>query len=81
MEGGALDNRLVAQPRLGWQQRVSIALCTCRALMYLHSLSPPMIHRDVSVVAMDLKAMFACNSIIAVRCNIPFLLFFHLHTH
>jgi hypothetical protein len=62
MEGGALDNRLVAQPRLGWQQRVSIALDTCRGIVYLHSLSPPMIHRDVSVVAMDLKSNFMCNS-------------------
>jgi serine/threonine protein kinase len=48
MEGGALDKRLTAQPHLGWQQRVSIALDTCRGLDYLHSLSPPMIHRDVS---------------------------------
>jgi hypothetical protein len=48
MEGGALDNRLVAHPPLGWQQRVSIALDTCRGLVYMHSLSPPMIHRDVS---------------------------------
>jgi hypothetical protein len=63
MEGGALDNRLVAQPRLGWQQRVSIALDTCRGLVYLHSLSPPMIHRDVSAcckcVARDLKFEFS----------------------
>jgi hypothetical protein len=62
MEGGALDNRLVAQPRLGWQQRVSIALDTCRGLVYLHSLSPPMIHRDVSVVARDLKLEFIYES-------------------
>jgi hypothetical protein len=48
MEGGALDKRLCAQPPLGWQQRVSIALNTCCGLNYLHSLSPPMIHRDVS---------------------------------
>jgi hypothetical protein len=48
MEGGALDKRMVAQPPLGWQQRVSIALGICCGLDYLHSLSPPMIHRDVS---------------------------------
>jgi hypothetical protein len=69
MDGGALDDRLVAQPRLGWQQRVSIALDTCRGLVYLHSLRPPMIHRDVSVVAMYLKANFlvtppsSCSSV------------------
>jgi hypothetical protein len=50
MGGGALDKRLVAQPPLGWQQRVSIALETCRGLDYLHALNPPMIHRDVSEI-------------------------------
>jgi serine/threonine protein kinase len=43
----ALDDRLVAHPSLTWQQRVTIALHLCRSLVYLHSLSPPMIHRDV----------------------------------
>jgi hypothetical protein len=81
MEGGALDNRLVAQPRLGWQQRVLVALDTCRGLVYLHSLSPPMIHRDVSVLAMDLHAIFVCNFCFALVCNFPFLLFFRLHTY
>jgi hypothetical protein len=54
MGGGALDKRLVAQPPLGWQQRVSIALETCRGLDYLHSLNPPMIHRDVSELTVKL---------------------------
>jgi hypothetical protein len=43
----SLDKRLVAQPALGWQQCVHIALCICRGLSYLHSLAPPIIHRDI----------------------------------
>jgi serine/threonine protein kinase len=42
----ALDKRLVAEPALGWQQCVHIALSICRGLSHLHSLSPPIIHRD-----------------------------------
>jgi hypothetical protein len=49
MDGGSLDTRLVASPPLGWQQRTYIALCICRALVHLHLLTPPMIHRDVKV--------------------------------
>ena len=47
---GALDKRLVAddKPRLGWRQLVTIALDVCRALVHLHSLSPPLIHRLVA---------------------------------
>jgi hypothetical protein len=44
---GALDDRLVAAPPLGWRQRLLIALHVCRSLVHLHSLSPPMIHRDI----------------------------------
>jgi serine/threonine protein kinase len=43
----ALSNRLFSQPPPGWEQRVWVALCVCRALSYLHLLSPPVIHRDV----------------------------------
>ena len=45
----ALDTRLVStsQPALGWQQLVQIAVDVCRALVHLHSLSPPLFHRDV----------------------------------
>ncbi len=48
----ALDQRLAAKdkPVLGWQQRVQIAVAVCRALEYLHSLDPPMIHRCVFVL-------------------------------
>jgi serine/threonine protein kinase len=38
---GALDNRLLSHPPLSWQQRVFIALACCRALVHLHSQSPP----------------------------------------
>jgi hypothetical protein len=47
MDGGALDTRLVAEPLLGWKQRVLIAVHVCRSLAHLHSLKPSMIHRDV----------------------------------
>ena len=44
---GSLDIRLIESPVLCWQQRVHIALCICRALVHLHLLIPPMIHRDL----------------------------------
>jgi hypothetical protein len=40
-----LDTRLEVGPVLCWEQRVWIALCICRGIAHLHSLSPPMIHR------------------------------------
>jgi serine/threonine protein kinase len=44
----ALEERMaVADPPLGWEQRVWIALCVVRGLVHLHSQSPPMIHRDI----------------------------------
>jgi serine/threonine protein kinase len=43
----SLDKRLFSQPALGWQQCVWIALNICRGISFLHSLSPPVIHRDV----------------------------------
>jgi serine/threonine protein kinase len=46
---GALDSRLMALPSLGWEQRVWIALSSTRALSYLHTRSPPAIHRDIKV--------------------------------
>jgi hypothetical protein len=40
---GRLDS--VQTVQLGWEQKVFIAVCICRALVHLHSQSPPMIHR------------------------------------
>jgi serine/threonine protein kinase len=56
--GGALDTRLACQgePRpapLPWQQRVRIAFGIASALKHLHSMVPPMIHRDIKVSASD----------------------------
>jgi hypothetical protein len=59
MNGGALDSRFVAHlqarshplaatPKgFGWEERATILLHTARGLVNLHSLNPPLIHRDV----------------------------------
>jgi hypothetical protein len=49
MNGGALDTRLLstALPLLEWQDRALILLHVSRGLVHIHSLSPPVIHRDV----------------------------------
>jgi serine/threonine protein kinase len=43
----SLDGRLVEKPPLGSKQCVLIARNICSSLAHLHSLSPPVIHRDV----------------------------------
>jgi serine/threonine protein kinase len=50
--GGGLDKRLAclpgsSRPPLPWQERVRIAAGVARSLVYLHSQSPPLLHRDV----------------------------------
>jgi hypothetical protein len=35
------------QPRLSWQQRLSIAICSCRGIAHLHQQKPAVVHRDV----------------------------------
>ena len=50
--GGALDARLhcppgSACPPLPWQARVRIATLVARALVFLHSRQPPLVHRDM----------------------------------
>jgi interleukin-1 receptor-associated kinase 4 len=55
--GGSLDERLACRVREGhalsaplpWQQRVQVAQEVAEALNYLHSLTPPAIHRDLKV--------------------------------
>jgi hypothetical protein len=43
----SLEDRVCADPMLGWEQRTYILVCVCRGLVHLHSESPPLIHRDV----------------------------------
>ena len=45
----ALDDRLMNSkyPTLQWQERARILLHVARGLVYMHSLEPPVIHRDV----------------------------------
>ena len=57
--GGSLDGRLrraaaaaapaAAAVALTWEHRVRIAQQVARALVYLHSLVPPMIHRQEAI--------------------------------
>ena len=46
---GALDKRLrnTSLPALEWRARACILLHTARGLAYMHSLNPPVVHRDV----------------------------------
>jgi serine/threonine protein kinase len=43
----SLEQRLNAETALVWEQRVFIVHCVCRGLAHLHSLEPPLIHRDI----------------------------------
>jgi hypothetical protein len=47
MDGGSLDTRIFAKPLLQWKERAAVLLHTARGLAHLHSLNPPIIHRDV----------------------------------
>ena len=49
MNGGALDDRLrdKSLPALQWHERARILLHAARGLAYMHTLNPPVIHRDV----------------------------------
>ena len=49
MGEGALDDRLTNKelPVLQWRQRARILLHVARGLVCMHSLRPPVVHRDV----------------------------------
>jgi serine/threonine protein kinase len=38
---------LKPQPALSWQQRLDIAVCSCRGIVHLHQQKPVVVHRDV----------------------------------
>lgn len=42
-------------PPLTWQQRLQVLVAVARALVYMHGLSPPMVHRDVKPANVLLK--------------------------
>ena len=72
---GALDSRLMALPSLGWEQRVWIALSSTRALSYLHTRSPPVIHRDIKVRRATksfalLDVFFFCNCALMIYVTV-----------
>ena len=59
--GGSLDGRLrraAVAVALIWEHRVRIAQQVARALVYLHSLVPPMIHRQEAVRSLP----FLCHN-------------------
>jgi serine/threonine protein kinase len=35
------------QPALSWQQRLNIAICSCRGIVHLHQQKPTVVHRDI----------------------------------
>jgi serine/threonine protein kinase len=64
--GGSLDGRLrraaAAAVALTWEHRVRIAQQVARALVYLHSLVPPMIHRQEAMRSLPFCATSHTNS-------------------
>ncbi|KDO30754.1 TKL protein kinase [Saprolegnia parasitica CBS 223.65] len=47
MDGGDLRNLLASTQSFSWPQKVHVALHIAEALVYLHSLEPKIIHRDL----------------------------------
>jgi len=45
MENGSLANFYLSNPAMSWEVKLRCALTTCRGLAWLHSLSPPILHR------------------------------------
>jgi serine/threonine protein kinase len=59
MDAGSLDDRVFAKPLLQWKERAAILLHTARGLAHLHSLDPPIVHRDVKSANVLLKRIVA----------------------
>ena len=56
--GGSLEKRLslkCSDTPLQWDHRLRIAVSIARALVHLHSLDPPMLHRDVRLLIIKLN--------------------------
>jgi hypothetical protein len=67
MNGGALDDRLSKMdfPVLQWHDRLHILLHVARGLVYMHSLNPPVVHRDVKCGNVLLAFAESSQSLIA----------------
>ena len=61
MDGGALDVRLRHKrlPVLHWRDRARILLHVARGLVYMHTMKPPVIHRDVKAGNVLLSSQYA----------------------
>ena len=47
MARGNMSDVLEAEPNLDWKTKIKMALDAAEGMNYLHSLSPPIVHRDL----------------------------------
>ena len=64
---------------LSWAERSKMAIDLCDAVMYLHSLNPPILHRDIKPgnVLLDSKGRMYKLDVEAL----PLYVIIHTHTH
>ena len=74
MAEGTLDARLanLELPVLQWVDRTRILLHVARGLVYLHSLSPPVVHRDIQCRNVLLHHAEPDQSVLTAKVSIDF---------